>query len=74
MANPIQTSTPLDQPHIQRPGVMYRESDRPGAMKHLWLPPESPERAAKGDIGEQRMDPPVPQALSHPGLPYRLKK
>jgi hypothetical protein len=38
-----------------RPGVMYRESDVPGAAKHLYLPPESELRAHKGDLGMDHM-------------------
>jgi hypothetical protein len=45
------SSIPIDQPILLRPGVMHREADAPGDAKHYALPPEHPERTAKGDLG-----------------------
>lgn len=44
-------SIPHDEPVLERPGVTHREADFHGSAKNLALPPEHPERAAKGDIG-----------------------
>ncbi len=45
------SSIPVDQPVVLRPGVMHREADSLSDAKHYALPPEHPERAAKGDLG-----------------------
>lgn len=42
---------PIDEAVILRPGVKMKESDHPGAAKHLHIPLEHPENAAKGDLG-----------------------
>jgi hypothetical protein len=46
MRNPL-----TDEPTLLRPGVKAAESDFPGNDKFLALPPEHPERMAKGDLG-----------------------
>lgn len=42
---------PLDEPVKIRDGVMHREADFHGSAHHLYVTPEHPERAAKGDLG-----------------------
>lgn len=48
---------PVDQPIVERPGVMHREDDAPGNMKHYALPAEHPERTQKGDLGFSGLPP-----------------
>jgi hypothetical protein len=74
-ANPTNRSNlpvgqPVDQPKMIRPGVMHAEADAPGNSKWYALPPEHPERAAKGDLGELVMPGFESKPLSHPGLPF----
>jgi len=52
------SSIPVDQPVLLRPGVMHREADRHSSMVHYALPPEHPERTAKGDLGFAGLTPP----------------
>ena len=42
---------PLDEPVILRDGVTHREADFHGSAHWLYVSPEHPERAAKGDLG-----------------------
>jgi hypothetical protein len=42
---------PIDEPAIEREGLMHRETDFHGSMKYLYVKPEHPLRAAKGDLG-----------------------
>lgn len=65
---------PTDQPVVLRPGVTHRESDFHGSAKHLAIPPEHPERVAKGDIGLSEIDDFPSRPLSHSGLPFVLKE
>ena len=51
-----------------------KESDMPGADHHWSLPPESPERAKKGDLGETKMKDFDSKALSHDGVPWKNLK
>lgn len=44
-------TVPGDVPKILRPGVSHREADYHGAAHQLYVSPEHPERAAKGDLG-----------------------
>jgi hypothetical protein len=69
--NTVFGNAPLDTPLVERPGIMHREGDHSGAAKHYALPPEHPERAAKGDLGmvvipglESR------PSFESPGLPF----
>jgi hypothetical protein len=64
---------PVDTPIVERPGVMHREADYHGNAKWLALPPEHPERADKGDLGEVVIPGLETKPLSHPGLPFELK-
>jgi hypothetical protein len=64
------TGIPTDSPVIERPGVMHREADFHGNAKWLALPPEDPERARKGDLGETIIPGLETEPLSHPGLPF----
>ena len=70
MARSTYGNVPLDQPIEERPGVMVREADAPGNAKHMALPPEAPERAEKGDLGNLIIPGFEPRPLQHPGLPY----
>lgn len=71
--NLMNAGIPLDTPILLRPGVMHREADYHGNAKHLALPPEHPERADKGDLGETVIPGLETKPLSHPGLPFELK-
>lgn len=51
MAKTPQMTYPLDQPHLQKPGVLYVEANAPGNGKWLSLEPSNPIRAKKGDLG-----------------------
>ena len=64
---------PVDQPILERPGVMHREDDFHGNAKHYGLPPEHPERARKGDLGLTDIQDFPSRSLSHTGLPFVLK-
>ena len=70
MARTTVIGFPLDQPIITSPGVMVREADAPGNAKWLALPPEAPQRAAKGDLGETTIANLESKPLSHEGLPF----
>lgn len=61
---------PTDEPVLERPGVMHREADFHGNAKYLSLPPESPERASKGDLGNSIIPDFDSKPLSHSGLPF----
>lgn len=52
----VASGMPVDVPGITKPGMLYREGEQPGAAKHLALPPEAMERAAKGDLGFGPLD------------------
>jgi hypothetical protein len=60
---------PVDEPVVLRPGVMHRESDYPGNAKWYALPPEAPERAEKGDLGNSIIPGFEPRPLGVPGAP-----
>lgn len=59
---------PHDEPRLVAPGVRYRERDWHGSGARLSLPPEAPERRAKGDLGMTGLEP--PRALDSGGKPY----
>jgi hypothetical protein len=71
MANTIVRANgmPVDQPLVERPGLIHREADAPGNARHLAREPEAPERQDKGDIGWADLEPPRP--LTHGGLPFK---
>lgn len=77
MARAFISGHPIDEPISAsiRPGVMVREADYNGSGKHNEgaLPPEHPERAAKGDLGLSVIPGLEVKPLSHPGLPFELK-
>lgn len=70
MAQSTYSPVPLDQPREIRPGVMHRESDWQGSAKWYALPPESPERTMKGDLGLSVIRDFDPRPLTTPGAPY----
>ena len=70
MAKDTTAGFPLDQPREIRPGVMHRESDWQGSGKWYALPPDHPERTAKGDIGLGTIKDFEPRPLTSPGLPF----
>lgn len=75
MAHVIQnTAAPTDTPILIRPGVMHRETDYHGNGKYYSLPPEHPERAAKGDLGNSVIPGFESKPLEHPGLPFEIKR
>ena len=72
MAQNVMFTYPLDQPRLIRPGVTQRETEFHGAAKWGTLPPEHPERAAKGDLSQGV----IPffesrHSVESPGLPYK---
>lgn len=69
--NPIM---PVDEPVLERPGVMHRETDYQGNDKFYALPPESKERARKGDLGNAFIKDFEPRPLTHKGLPFVIKE
>lgn len=73
MARSVNMTYPLDQPRTERQGVLAPENNAPGNAKWLALPPESAERAAKGDLGLAHINNFDPRALTSPGLPFTLK-
>jgi len=72
--NATNAGHPVDEPSIERQGLMHRESDAPGNAKWLALPPESKDRADKGDLGNLIIPGFEPRPLSHPGLPFVIKE
>jgi len=60
-------------PQLAEPGVAYRERDFVGRGGVLAVPPESPTRAAKGDLSMKAIVGFAPRPLSHGGLPFALK-
>lgn len=62
---------PTDEPKTIRPGVSHREADFHGNEKNLGLPPEHPERAAKGDLGLNVIPGLETKPLSTPGVPFK---
>lgn len=73
MARSVQMTYPLDQPRTERQGVLAPENNAPGNAKWLALPPESAERAAKGDLGLAHIKDFDSRALTSAGLPFTLK-
>ena len=73
MARNTMMTYPLDQPSVLAQGFALRESDAPGNAKWLALPPESPERAAKGDLSMSHIANFEPRPLTTPGVPYVLR-
>jgi hypothetical protein len=71
MAKATYSPVPLDQPREIRPGVMHRETDWQGSGKWYALPPEAPERAAKGDLGLSTIKDFESRPLTSAGLPFR---
>jgi hypothetical protein len=61
---------PTDQPITIRPGITHREVDFHGNAHHLAIPPEHPERAAKGDLGLSVISDFEPRPLSTPEPPF----
>lgn len=70
--NSTQVGHPIDQPVLLRPGVMHRESDFHGSMKHYALEPEHPERTKKGDLGLTDIQDFESRSLTG-GFPFTLK-
>lgn len=73
MAQSLFMTYPLDQPRLSRPGVMAHEANAPGNAKWLSLPPESAERAYKGDLGLSYVRNFEPRPLTSAGAPFVLK-
>lgn len=73
MARTVAMTYPLDQPIVLRPGVKLREADWQGGGRWYALPPDAPERAAKGDLSMTNIKDFESRALTSPGAPYRLK-
>jgi len=67
------TGMPVDTPILIRPGVTHKESDFHGNGKHYALPPEHPERSAKGDLGLSVIPGLETKPTDYPGLPFELK-
>jgi hypothetical protein len=63
-------SAPYDTPILIRPGVMHREASMHGNGHWYSLPPEHPERRAKGDLGSQHIPDFEPRPLTHSGSPF----
>ncbi len=69
------SSIPADEPIVLRPGVMHREADFHAGARHYALPPEHPERAAKGDLGFAGLPPPDHSFESPEAAPFdKLRK
>jgi hypothetical protein len=64
------SSIPTDEPILIRPGVMHREDDFHGSAKHYALPPEHPERTAKGDLGFAGLPAPTHSFESGDAAPF----
>lgn len=60
-----------ESPIIERPGVIDREKDFWDNPEAIDVPPEHPERAAKGDLGMQHIPDFEPRPLTTPGLPFK---
>lgn len=71
MAQSTYSPVPLDQPREIRPGVMHAERDWQGSGKWYSLPPNAPERTAKGDLGMDPIQNFESRALTSPGAPFR---
>jgi len=65
---------PLDEPILERPGVIHKENGYSGNAANIALPPEHPERAEKGDLGLTNIPDFEPKPLSHGGLPFDIKR
>jgi hypothetical protein len=65
---------PTDQPIEERPGVMHREADYHGNAKWYALPPESIERAEKGDLGLSVIPGLESKPLETPGVPWKNER
>lgn len=65
---------PVDVPRVMRKGLAYREANAPGNADALNLAPESPERRARGDLGNSIMPGFASRpSVESPGLPFKLK-
>lgn len=69
MAKTPQMTYPIDQPHLQKRGVLYNENGAPGNAHWLTLPPSDPIRAKKGDLGLEHIADFESKALTG-GLPF----
>jgi hypothetical protein len=57
-----------------RPGVMYREDNVPGAASKLYMPPERILRARKGDLGMEHIPNFEPRPNSSGKSPFKNLK
>ena len=55
MAKTPQMTYPLDQPHLQKPGILYNEYNAPGNAHWMAMPASNPIRAKKGDLGMEHI-------------------
>lgn len=67
------SSIPVDQPIVTRPGIKFKEADMFAYPKYVTVPWEAPENAKKGDLGNLVMPGFESRALTHPGKPFSLK-
>jgi len=74
MARGIGYTYPLDQPAVEKQGVLYDEKQMPGDDKALMLEPEDPIRKAKGDLGLRDIKDMPSRALTHSGTPFKNLK
>ena len=75
MAQTVFFTYPLDQPIKLRDGVVHREADFHGSAHWLYVKPEHPVRAAKGDLGLEYIKDMEPRySFEHPtqAAPYKL--
>ena len=68
MARKLPVFQPNLYPEPLKPGVVYSDGEYPGRSGATSLPPESPQRAAKGDLGESN----IPGFAVKNPMPYRL--
>ena len=67
------SSIPVDQPIVTRPGIKFREADMFAYPKFCNVPVEAPVHANQGDLGNLIMPGFESRPLTHPGKPFSLK-
>lgn len=70
MAQSVMMTYPLDTPRTIAPGELAPERNAPGNAQWLSLPPEAPQRAAKGDLGMSVIKDFDSRPLTSPGAPF----